>query len=103
MVDPERAMRNFERLAIIGAAAPFMVRLDYTVRGPDDADVAIVRAYMAHHQGMTIVGCNVLLDGTMRGDFTRTQRSGDGITCRACRAMFGGSSRAEEENTAAPH
>ena len=73
MVDPQSAMRNFERLAALGArgAYGFHEALDYTrSRVPDGAEVAIVRAYMAHHQGMTIVAiANVLLDGEMRARF----------------------------------
>jgi cyclic beta-1,2-glucan synthetase len=73
MVDPQSAVRNFERLAAIGArgAYGFHEALDYTrSRVPDGARVAIVRAYMAHHQGMTIVSiANVLLDGEMRARF----------------------------------
>ncbi len=73
MVDPRSAMRNFERLSTIGArgAYGFHEALDYTrSRVPDGAELAIVRAYMAHHQGMTIVAiANVLLDGEMRARF----------------------------------
>jgi len=73
MVDPTRSMRNFERLAGIGARGRFGFNeaLDYTrSRLPDGAEVAIVRAYMAHHQGMTIVAiANVLFDGKMRARF----------------------------------
>ena len=73
MVDPQSAMRNFERLATLGARGRygFHEALDYTrSRVPDGADVAIVQAYMAHHQGMTIVAiANVLLDGEMRARF----------------------------------
>ena len=73
MVDPIIAMRNFERLAGIGARGRFGFNeaLDYTrSRLPDGAEVAIVRAYMAHHQGMTIVAlANVLFDGKMRARF----------------------------------
>ena len=73
MVDPKSAMRNFERLARIGARGRygFNEALDYTrSRLPDGAKVAIVRAYMAHHQGMTIVAiANVIFDGKMRARF----------------------------------
>ncbi len=73
MVDPQSAVRNFERLSSIGARGRygFHEALDYTrSRVPDGAEVAIVRAYMAHHQGMTIVAiANVLLDGEMRARF----------------------------------
>ena len=109
MVDPERAMRNFERLAAIGARGRygFYEALDYTrSRLPDDADVAIVRAYMAHHQGMTIVGiANVLLDGTMRGRFhaePSVQATELLLQERAPRDVSAVHPRAEEVNTAAP-
>ena len=73
MVDPSQAVRNFERLRTIGARGRygFHEALDYTrSRVPDGAEVAIVRAYMAHHQGMSIVAiANVLLDGGMRRRF----------------------------------
>jgi cyclic beta-1,2-glucan synthetase len=73
MVDPRSAVRNFEKLSSIGARGRygFHEALDYTrSRVPDGAEVAIVRAYMAHHQGMTIVAiANVLLDGEMRARF----------------------------------
>ncbi|HSC08212.1 MAG TPA: glucoamylase family protein, partial [Steroidobacteraceae bacterium] len=73
MVDPEAAARNFARLAAIGAQGRFgfYEALDYTpARLPEATSVAIVRAYLAHHQGMTVVGiANVLLDGLMRARF----------------------------------
>ncbi len=45
--------------------------LDYTpTRLPEGEAVAIVRAYMAHHQGMTLVAiANALQDGAMRARF----------------------------------
>jgi cyclic beta-1,2-glucan synthetase len=73
MVDPVAAMRNFARLAGVGARGRygFYEALDYTPsRLPADASVAVVRAYMAHHQGMTIVAiADALLDGAMRARF----------------------------------
>jgi cyclic beta-1,2-glucan synthetase len=73
MVDPRSAMRNFDRLAGIGARGRygFNEALDYTrSRVPDGTVVAIVRAYMAHHQGMTIVAlANVIFNGKMRARF----------------------------------
>jgi cyclic beta-1,2-glucan synthetase len=75
MVDPGGARRNFARLAELGARGRygFYEALDFTrSRLPDDADVAIVRCFMAHHQGMTIVAiANVLQDGRMRARFHR--------------------------------
>ena len=73
MVDPEAAARNFARLAALGAQDRygFYEALDYTrTRLPEGKDVAIVRAFLAHHQGMTVVGiANALLDGKMRARF----------------------------------
>ena len=61
------------RLAGIGACGRygFYEALDYTPsRLPENASVAIVRAFMAHHQGMTIVAiADALLDGAMRARF----------------------------------
>jgi cyclic beta-1,2-glucan synthetase len=73
MVDPPAAARNLVELARAGARGPygFYEALDYTrERLPEGAHVAVIRAYMAHHQGMTIVAlANVLLDGRMRERF----------------------------------
>ena len=73
MIDPEAAAGNFARLAAIGAQGRFGFydALDYTpARLPEGQDVAIVRAFMAHHQGMTVVAiANGLLDGKMRARF----------------------------------
>lgn len=73
MVNPAAAARNFTRLAGIGARGRygFYEALDYTPsRLPENASVAIVRAFMAHHQGMTIVAiADALLNGAMRARF----------------------------------
>ena len=73
MVEPWRRVENFERLAAIGALGPYgyYESIDYTPsRVPEGATFAIVRAFMAHHQGMTIVAlANVLLGSVMRGRF----------------------------------
>jgi cyclic beta-1,2-glucan synthetase len=75
MVDAAAALANFARLAAMGAAGRygFYEALDFTrVRLPDDADFAVVRCFMAHHQGMTIVAIdNALNDGRMRERFHR--------------------------------
>ena len=58
----------------------FYEALDYTPsRLPAEPAVAIVRAFMAHHQGMTIVAiADTLLDGIMRDAVPcRTDRPGD--------------------------
>jgi len=73
MIDPGAAVRNFERLAEAGGSGAygFYEALDYTPsRLPEDAVVAVVRAYMAHHQGMSLVALdNVLHGGIMRARF----------------------------------
>ncbi len=73
MVDPKAASGNLHRLTEVGALGRygFYDALDYTpVRVPDGQSVAIVRAFMAHHQGMTIVAiADALLDGVMRTRF----------------------------------
>src|SRR5690606_37687179 len=75
MVDPEAARQNFHRLAQAGAQGRygFHEALDYTPsRLREDQRVAIVRNFMAHHQGMTIVAiANALHDGEMRARFHR--------------------------------
>jgi cyclic beta-1,2-glucan synthetase len=73
MVDPKAAIQNYARLASLGALGThgFYEALDYTrTRLPEGTDVLIVKAYMAHHQGMTIVAAaNVIFDGRMRARF----------------------------------
>lgn len=73
MIDPEAAARNFSRLTGAGGRGSYgwYEALDYTQsRLPAGEKVAVVRAYMAHHQGMTIVAIlNALQDGIMRARF----------------------------------
>jgi cyclic beta-1,2-glucan synthetase len=73
MVDPGAAVRNFAHLATVGARGHYgwYESLDYTKsRVPEGAEFAIVRAYMAHHQGMSIVAiADTLHDGAMRRRF----------------------------------
>jgi cyclic beta-1,2-glucan synthetase len=73
MVEPQAAARNFERLDAIGARGRygFYEALDFTpARVPVGGHVAIVRAFMAHHQGMTITAiADTLLDGVLRNRF----------------------------------
>jgi cyclic beta-1,2-glucan synthetase len=109
MVDPQRAVRNFEKLSAIGARGRygFNEALDYTrSRVPDGAEVAIVRAYMAHHQGMTIAAiANVLHDGRMRARFhaePSIQATELLLQERAPRDVSVVRPRAEEVKTAAP-
>lgn len=75
MLDPTGARQNYARLATMGALGcyGFYEALDFTVsRLPEDKDFAVVRSFMAHHQGMSIVAiANVLLEGVMRARFHR--------------------------------
>jgi cyclic beta-1,2-glucan synthetase len=109
MVDPQRAVLNFERLRLIGARGRygFYEALDYTrSRVPEGAEVAIVRAYMAHHQGMSIVAiANVLRDGEMRARFhaePSIQASELLLQERAPRDVSAVRPRAQEVTAAAP-
>jgi len=73
MVAPSAATRNFERLSAAGAGGRFgfYEALDYTpARVPEGQQVAVVRAFMAHHHGMSIVSiANALLGGRIRTFF----------------------------------
>ncbi len=73
MIDPASVARNFTRLAQIGARGDYgwIEALDYTrSRLPEGAKVALIRAYMAHHQAMIIIAiANALHDGQMRERF----------------------------------
>jgi cyclic beta-1,2-glucan synthetase len=73
MIEPTSAVRNFGRLADAGGCGRYgwYEALDYTPgRLPEGKSVAVVRAYMAHHQGMSLVAiANTLRGGTMRTRF----------------------------------
>ena len=73
MIEPVAAVRNFTRLADMGGCGRYgwYEALDYTPRRlPEGKSVAIVRAYMAHHQGMSLVAiANTLHGGAMQTRF----------------------------------
>jgi cyclic beta-1,2-glucan synthetase len=73
MVDPRAAARNFVRLAALGGRGRYgwYEALDFTkARLPEGTNVAVVRAYMAHHQGMSVIAiANALNGGAMRARF----------------------------------
>ena len=73
MVEPNAAVENLAVLARAGGvgAYGFYEALDYTSsRLPEGKDVGVVRAFMAHHQGMSLVAyANALRDGVMRNRF----------------------------------
>src|SRR5260370_25490036 len=73
MVFPSAALENFKRIAKAGGEGRygFYEALDYTkTRLPEGKEVAVIHAFMAHHQGMSLVAlANVLEDGVMRARF----------------------------------
>ena len=73
MVDPAAAARNYQCFTSLGARGQYgwYEALDYTPsRVPDGAKFVIVRAFMAHHQAMSVVAvANALQDGVMRARF----------------------------------
>ena len=73
MVDLDAAAENFARLLAAGGRGRFgwYEALDYTPsRVPEGETVAIVRAYMAHHQAMSLVAiADALNGGAMRTRF----------------------------------
>lgn len=73
MIDPASAARNYERMAGIGARGTYgwYEAIDYTrAHLPEGVKFTVIRAYMAHHQAMTLVAiANALQDGRMRARF----------------------------------
>ena len=73
MVAPEQACQNLQRLADEGARGKFgfFEAIDYTpARQQRGQSSAIVRAYMAHHQGMSLLAlAYLLLDRPMQRRF----------------------------------
>jgi cellobiose phosphorylase len=64
MVEPERACANLERMAQLGFMGRygFYEAVDYTpARRPAGQAYAIVRSFMAHHQGMGFLALSLLL------------------------------------------
>ncbi len=73
LVDPSGVAENLRRLAAEGARGEygFYESIDYTPgRLPPDATRAIVKAYMAHHQGMILLSVhNAVFSDRMRNRF----------------------------------
>ncbi len=70
LVAPEEACQNLQRLAAEGSEGQygFYEAIDYTPsRLPRGQSSAVIRSFMAHHQGMTFLSlAHVLLDGPMQ-------------------------------------
>ena len=75
MYDANAALANFRMLDSMGGAGRYgyFEALDFTPeRLPEGQSMALVRAFMAHHQGMSLVALsNTLHDGIMRSRFHR--------------------------------
>ncbi|MEO5861918.1 MAG: glucoamylase family protein, partial [Burkholderiales bacterium] len=75
MYDVHAALANFRVLDGVGGRGRFgyFEALDFTPeRLPEGLRMAVVRAYMAHHQGMSLVAlANTVFDGIMRHRFHR--------------------------------
>ncbi len=69
MIEPREALANFRRLSAEGAEGKFgfYEAVDYTAdRVPPGQRLVVIKSYMAHHQGMSLVALtNVLLDDVM--------------------------------------
>jgi cyclic beta-1,2-glucan synthetase len=109
MVDPKNAALNFACLQERGARGRygFYEALDYTPSHlPRHSTLAVVLAYMAHHQGMTVVALgNTLFDGRMRARFhaePSIQATELLLQERRPRAIAAGYPRNEELRPAAP-
>ncbi len=70
MIAPRQARANLDRLTGLGALGAYgwYEAIDFTKqRLPGGISHAVIKAYMAHHQGMAILGlADVLQDGRMR-------------------------------------
>ncbi len=109
MVRPTDAAINLRRLASLGALGRYgyYEAIDYTPsRLPKGAHFVRVRAFMAHHQGMSILAIgNVLMDGIMRSRFHRepcVQATELLLQERTPRDVSVAHPRAEEVRTAPP-
>ena len=75
MYSPSAAAKNFRELEAVGACGPygFYEAIDFTAaRLPEGTKAVVIKAYMAHHQGMSLVALdNVVHDGIMRHRFHR--------------------------------
>lgn len=63
--DIASSLRNLKRLEDLGLRGEcgFYEAVDFTKGRTLSQDFAVVRSYMAHHAGMTVIACNNLLNG----------------------------------------
>ncbi|MBF0889093.1 glycosyl transferase [Gluconobacter sp. LMG 1745] len=94
MVNARKAVANFARLEALGAQGTFgfYEALDYTKeRLRPGENPAIIRSYMAHHQGMSILAfADTILDGIMRRRFHAEPMMGAAELLLQERAPIGG-------------
>ncbi|MBP7252904.1 MAG: hypothetical protein KBA75_05400 [Alphaproteobacteria bacterium] len=73
MIDPSSALQNYQRMVALGAHGYYgwYEAIDFTTRRlPEGEPWAVVRSYMAHHQGISLVAIlNALQNGKMRDRF----------------------------------
>ncbi|HKX74331.1 MAG TPA: glucoamylase family protein, partial [Acidimicrobiia bacterium] len=73
MIEPQEALANLGRLRDLGAEGTYgyYEALDFTpARRPETGEAVLVRAYMAHHQAMSLVAlANVVYSGFARSLF----------------------------------
>ena len=69
MYDPINAVKNLKRLTLLNAEGiyGYYESIDFTKsRIPEGSDLAVVKTYMAHHQGMSLISIsNIIHDGLM--------------------------------------
>ena len=78
LIEPAAAVVNFRRMAALGAEGRygFCEAIDFTpARLPIGSTYAVIRSWMAHHQGMSLLACLHVLDGApMRRRFLADPR-----------------------------
>ncbi len=67
MVDPEEALKNLVRLKAEGMEGKygFFEAIDYTQKRTANRKIAIVKSFMAHHQGMSLLAINNFLNNNI--------------------------------------
>ncbi len=89
MVAPEAACRNLQRLAAEGLAGRFgfYEAIDYTpARLPRGQTSAVVRSFMAHHQGMSLLSLALRAARPADAEALRVGSAVPGDACCCCRS-----------------
>ena len=75
--DTQGAMENLRKLEELGlcGSCGFYEAVDFTPSRTDSRGMAVVRSFMAHHVGMSILSCaNALFDGIMQKRFMEDEK-----------------------------